>query len=45
VAQALVALSHLMVDAQGAIAEVDVNPFLVSEKGGVALDGLVVLNR
>jgi len=44
-AQALVALSHLMVDAQGAIAEVDVNPFLVSEKGGVALDGLVVLNR
>ena len=43
--QALVALSHLMVDAQGAIAEVDVNPFLVSEKGGVALDGLVVLNR
>ena len=45
VAQALVALSHLMVDAQGTIAEVDVNPFLVSEKGGVALDALIVLNR
>ena len=45
VARALVALSHLMVDAQGAIAEVDVNPFLVSEKGGLALDALIVLNR
>jgi acetyltransferase len=44
-AQALVALSHLMIDAQGAIAEVDVNPVLVSEKGAVALDGLIVLNR
>ncbi len=44
-AQALVALSHLMVDAQGAIAEVDVNPFLLRERGGVALDALVVLNR
>ena len=39
------ALSHLMVDAQGAIAEVDVNPFLLRERGGVALDALVVLNR
>jgi acetate---CoA ligase (ADP-forming) len=45
VAQALVALSHLMVDADGAIAEVDVNPFLLGEKGGVALDALVVLNK
>ena len=45
VAQALVALSHLMVDAEGAIGEVDVNPFLLGEKGGVALDALVVLNR
>ena len=41
-AKALVALSDVMMDADGAIAEIDVNPFLLSEKGGVALDALVV---
>ncbi len=43
--QAIVALSHVMEDAQGAISEIDVNPFLLREKGGVALDALVVLDR
>ena len=43
--QAIVALSHVMEDAQGAISEIDVNPFLLREKGGVALDALVVLAR
>jgi acetyltransferase len=42
---AIVALSHVMEDAQGAISEIDVNPFLLREQGGVALDGLVVLDR
>jgi acyl-CoA synthetase (NDP forming) len=44
-AQAIVALSNVMEDAQGAIAEIDVNPFLLREQGGVALDALVVLDR
>ncbi len=44
-AQAIVALSNLMQDAQGSIAEIDVNPFLLREQGGVALDALVVLAR
>jgi acetyltransferase len=44
-ARALVALSNLMQDANGAIAEIDVNPFLVTQEGGVALDALVVLAR
>ncbi len=44
-ARALVGLSDLMQDADGAIAEIDVNPFLLLEEGGVALDGLVVLAR
>ena len=34
-----------MADAQGAIAEIDVNPFLLGEHGGVALDALVALKR
>jgi acetyltransferase len=42
---AIVALSHVMEDAQGAISEIDVNPFLLREQGGLALDGLVVLDR
>jgi acetyltransferase len=44
-AKAIVALSNVMEDAQGAISEIDVNPFLLSEQGGVALDALVVLDR
>jgi acyl-CoA synthetase (NDP forming) len=42
-AAALVAVSNLMSDADGAIAEIDVNPFLLSRDGGFALDALVVL--
>ena len=41
--QALIGLSRLMVDAAGRIQSVDVNPFLLRRRGGVALDGLVVL--
>lgn len=40
--KALVAVSDLMCDANGAIAEIDVNPFLLRREGGVALDALVV---
>ena len=40
---ALLAVSDLMSDADGAIAEIDVNPFRLGESGGVALDALVVL--
>jgi acetyltransferase len=39
----LVGLSALMLDAGGRIQSVDVNPFLLRERGGVALDALVVL--
>ena len=41
---ALIGLSRLAVDAGDAISEIDVNPFVLMEKGGVALDGLVALN-
>jgi acetyltransferase len=41
---ALVGLSDLMLDAGDRIASIDVNPFLLRRKGGVALDALVVLN-
>ncbi|MBX9740415.1 MAG: acetate--CoA ligase family protein [Beijerinckiaceae bacterium] len=43
--RALLAVSDLMSDAQGAISEIDVNPYLLGESGGVALDALVVLSR
>ena len=43
VVAALIGLSCLMVDAGGRIQSVDVNPFLLRRRGGVALDGLVVL--
>jgi acetyltransferase len=41
--QALIGLSRLMIDAGGRIQSVDINPFLLRRRGGVALDGLVVL--
>src|SRR6476469_3046391 len=44
-AQALVAVSNLMSDANGAIAEIDVNPFVLTKQGGFALDALVVLKE
>jgi acyl-CoA synthetase (NDP forming) len=40
---ALIGLSRLMLDAGGRIQSVDVNPFLLRRRGGVALDALVVL--
>jgi acetyltransferase len=43
--EALLAVSNLMHDADGAIAEIDVNPFLLAQKGGFALDALVVLKK
>jgi acetyltransferase len=43
VLDALVGISNLMVDARGRIASIDINPFLVNTTGGVAVDGLVVL--
>jgi acetate---CoA ligase (ADP-forming) len=43
-AAALVAVSDLMDHAAGAIAEIDVNPFLLTRDGGFALDALVVLS-
>ena len=42
-AQALVALGRLAHDLGDALESVDVNPFLLLPKGGVALDALVVL--
>jgi acetate---CoA ligase (ADP-forming) len=43
--RALVGLSNLIADANGRIASIDVNPFLINAKTGVAVDGLVVLNN
>jgi len=43
--KALVGLSNLMADAGSRIASIDVNPFLINSKIGVAVDGLVVLNN
>lgn len=45
VVKALVGLSNLMADANGRIASIDVNPFLINTKAGVAVDGLIVLNN
>jgi len=45
VVKALVGLSNLMADAQGRIASIDVNPFLLNAKAGVAVDALIVLNN
>jgi acetyltransferase len=43
--KALVGLSNLIADAGGRIASIDVNPFLINAKTGVAVDALVVLNN
>jgi acetate---CoA ligase (ADP-forming) len=45
VVKAIVGLSNLMADAGTRIASIDVNPFLVNVKTGVAVDGLIVLNN
>ena len=41
--KALLGLSQLVIDAGPRIVSVDVNPFLLKRRGGVALDALVVL--
>jgi acetyltransferase len=43
--KALVGLSNLMADAGSRIASIDVNPFLINSRVGVAVDGLIVLNN
>jgi acetyltransferase len=43
--KALVGLSNLIADARDRIASIDVNPFLVNAKTGVAVDALIVLNN
>jgi acetate---CoA ligase (ADP-forming) len=43
--KALVGLSNLMADAGSRIASIDVNPFLINTRTGVAVDALVVLNN
>jgi acetyltransferase len=35
----------MMADAGARIASIDVNPFLVNARTGVAVDGLIVLNN
>ena len=44
-AEALAGLSRLVIDGGELIESIDINPFLLSQTGGVALDGLVVLRR
>jgi acetate---CoA ligase (ADP-forming) len=43
--KALVGLSNLIADGGNRIASIDVNPFLINERTGVAVDALVVLNN
>jgi acetate---CoA ligase (ADP-forming) len=43
--RALVGLSNLIADAGSRIASIDVNPFLINPKTGVAVDALIVLNN
>ena len=45
VVKAIVGLSNLMADAGTRIASIDVNPFLINTKLGVAVDALIVLNN
>jgi len=43
--KALVGLSNLIADAGNRIASIDINPFLINAKTGVAVDALIVLNN
>lgn len=43
--KALVGLSNLIADAGNRIASVDINPFLINARTGVAADALIVLNN
>jgi acetyltransferase len=43
--KALVGLSNLIADAGNRIASIDVNPFLINPRMGVAVDALIVLNN
>jgi len=43
--KALVGLSNLIADAGSRIASIDINPFLINAKTGVAVDALIVLNN
>ena len=43
--KALVGLSNLIADAGSRIASIDVNPFLINAKTGIAVDALIVLNN
>jgi acyl-CoA synthetase (NDP forming) len=45
VVKALVGLSNLIADAGQRIASIDINPFLLNTKAGVAVDALIVLNN
>ncbi len=45
VVDALVALGGLAADLDGIVQSVDINPFLALPRGGMALDGLIVLQR
>ncbi len=45
VVKALVGLSNLMADAGNRIASIDINPFLINPKKGIAVDALIVLNN
>lgn len=43
--KALVGLSNLIADAGNRIASIDINPFLINTRTGVAVDALIVLNN
>ena len=45
VVKALVGLSSLIADAGDRIASIDINPFLINTRAGVAVDALIVLNN
>jgi hypothetical protein len=45
VVKALVGVANLMADAGNRIASIDINPFLINSRTGVAVDALIVLNN